>query len=115
SGDRLAGAAHVRRLPCNRGELLGGGVEDVRVLLRVAHAHVQRDLLDARDLHRGLVAEALHERGCYLLLVALLEPRRDLRLCRGFHQSISLPDFLATRMRLPPSRVTWTRVGSRDS
>src|SRR4029079_650794 len=114
-GDRLARAADAGRLPGERGELLGGGVEHVRVLLRVADAHVERDLLEARDLHLRLVAEALAQSGSDLLLVALLQPRRNLCLGRGFHYSISLPDFLATRTRLPPSRLTPTRVGSRDS
>src|SRR5215207_1983341 len=83
--DRLARAADVRRLPGDCGELLRRGVEHVRVLLRVAHAHVERDLLDARDLHRGLVAEALLEGGSDLPLVALPQARRDLCRCRGFH------------------------------
>src|SRR5688572_32039596 len=52
SSDLLARTAHVRGLAGDGGELLGGGVEDVRVLLRVAHAHVQRDLLEARDLQK---------------------------------------------------------------
>src|SRR5215204_5971506 len=101
--DRLARAADARGLARDRGELLRRGVEHVRVLLRVAHAHVERDLLDARDLHHGLVAELLLEARLDLGLVALLEPRRDARRCRGFHQSISFPDFLATRVGWPES------------
>jgi hypothetical protein len=71
--DRLARAADVRLLAGDRRELLGGGVEDLGVLLGVADAHVQRELEQPRRLHRGRVAEALDQRGADLLEVALLE------------------------------------------
>ena len=40
----------LRLLAGDRGELLLGRVEHVRVLLGLAHPHVQGDLLDTRDL-----------------------------------------------------------------
>ena len=99
-GDRLARAAHVGLLAGDRGELLLGRLEHLRVLLGVAHAHVQRDLLDARDLHRARVAEALLELRVDLLLVALLEARRDVGLCRWLPCLVDVrPDFLAKRTR----------------
>src|SRR3954467_15538563 len=82
--DRLARTAHVRLLAGDRAELLARGIEDLRVLLGVADAHVQRDLDEARGLHRRRVAEALDERGADLLDVALLEAGGGLR-CVGRH------------------------------
>src|SRR5215210_5988476 len=109
--DRLARAAHVRLLAGDRAELLGGGVEDLRVLLGVADAHVQRDLEDARRLHRRRVAEALDQRRADLLVVARLEPRLDLGcLRRHGDQSSAVPDRRVTRAREPPSRAIPTRV-----
>src|SRR3954471_18889949 len=72
-GDRLARAADVRLLAGDRGELLLGGLEHLGVLLGVADAHVERDLLDLRDLHDRRVAEALLQRGPDLLDIALLQ------------------------------------------
>src|SRR4051795_7581478 len=82
--DRLARAADVRLLAGDRAELLARGVEDLRVLLGVADAHVQRDLEEARRLHRRRVAEALDERRADLLEVALLEAGVGLR-CLSSH------------------------------
>src|SRR3954469_9775098 len=109
--DRLARAADVRLLAGDRAELLGGGVEDLRVLLGVADAHVQRDLDQPRRLHRRRVAEAVDQRGADLLDVALLEAGGRLR-CLGCHfdQSSAVPDRRVTRAREPPSRVMPTRV-----
>src|SRR3954464_15978955 len=81
---RLARTAHVRLLAGDRAELLARGVEDLRVLLGVADAHVQRDLDEELGLHRRRVAEALDERGADLLDVALLEAGGRLR-CLGRH------------------------------
>ena len=80
----------LRLLAGDRGELLGGGVEHLRVLLGLADAHVQDDLLDLRRLHDRRVAEALHERGLDLVVVTLLQ---------AGHQSILLPERRATRER----------------
>src|SRR5579872_852523 len=48
--DRLARLAHLRALARDRRELVDCGIEKLRVGLRVADAHVERDLLDARHL-----------------------------------------------------------------
>ena len=81
-GDRLAGAPDRRLLAGDRRELLGGGVEELGVLLGVTDAHVQGDLLEARRLHHRRVAEALDQRGSDLLEVARLEA---CGLGGGFH------------------------------
>src|SRR5438094_3776487 len=72
-GDRLAGAPHAGTLAGERRQLPGGRLEHARVLLGVADAHVDGDLLDARDLHDARVAEALDEGRADLLEVAGLE------------------------------------------
>src|SRR4051812_28538243 len=109
--DRLARAADIGLLAGDRPQLLGGGVEDLRILLGVAHAHVQRDLRQPRRLHRRRVAEAVDQRGADLLEVALFEAGGRLR-CLGCHfdQSSAVPDRRVTRAREPPSRVMPTRV-----
>src|SRR4051794_26396737 len=109
--DRLARAADARALARDRLELLGGGLQHVGVLLRVAHTHVERDLHEPRRLHPAAVAELLEELRGDLLLVALLQARDDLGL-GDRHQSISSPERFAMRLRWPPSRVIFTRVGS---
>jgi hypothetical protein len=81
--NRLARPAHVGTLPRDHGQLLGGRLEHRGVLLGVADAHVQGDLLDARRLHGRRVTEPLDERGADLVHVALLEARHELRLCDG--------------------------------
>src|SRR4051812_47882151 len=83
--DRLARAADVRLLAGDRAKLLLGGVEDLRVLLGVADAHVQGDLEQPRRLHRRRVAEAVDQRRADLLVVALLEARGRL-WCLGRHR-----------------------------
>src|SRR4051794_8868982 len=72
-GDGLAGPADVRLLAGDVGQLLPRRLEHLRVLLALAHAHVERDLDQARRLHRGGVAEPPHERVAQLLVVAVLE------------------------------------------
>ena len=49
----LRRAADVRLLAGDRRQLLGRGLEHLRVLLRLADAHVEGDLLQARRLHRA--------------------------------------------------------------
>src|SRR5436190_4123815 len=111
-GDRLARAADVRALPRDDGELLGGRLEHVGVLLGVADAHVERDLHEPRGLHRARVAEALHQARTDLALVHRLEPGADLRLGDRHHSKAS-PLRLLNRTRRPPSSVVVpTRVGS---
>src|SRR3954449_11531190 len=111
-GDRLAGAPDVRLLAGDRRQLLGRSLEHARVLLGLAHAHVERDLLDARDLHDARVAEALHERGADLLEVARLQASGGGSFGGYGTQSIWVPERRATRTRLPSSaRVVPIRVG----
>src|SRR5205085_6644005 len=112
-GDRLARPADVRSLAGNRAELLGRGLEDVRVLLGVADAHVQGDLHEPRRLHGRRVREPLDEGRADLTLVALLQAGDDACLCGG-HSSNSSPERFATRLRWPSSRTIRTRVGSPD-
>src|SRR3954454_4730051 len=50
-GERLLRPAHLRPLARDDRELLDRGVEDLRLGLRLADAHVERDLRDPRDLH----------------------------------------------------------------
>ena len=68
----------------DRRELLRGGLEHLGVLLRLAHAHVDRDLHDPGRLHHGRVAEPLHQLRLDLALVALLEPRSHQLLSVNF-------------------------------
>src|SRR5829696_976531 len=111
-GDRLPRAAHAGLLAGDGGQLLGGGLEHLRVLLGLADAHVEGDLGQPRHLHRARVAEALLETPVDLGLVALLEAGGHVGLGGGLHQSMSLPLRLATRTRRPPSsRRTPTRLG----
>src|SRR5690606_8589464 len=49
-------------------------LQNLLVAHRLAHAHVERDLGQARHLHRVLVAEALHQLRDDFFLVLLLKP-----------------------------------------
>ena len=68
-------------------------MQDFLVGGRFAHAHVERDLADPRDLHRRLVAKLLRERrGDFLLLHGItkgLEP--TIRMRKGESPSDVLP------------------------
>src|SRR5205823_8505350 len=72
---RSSDLAHLGALPGDRGQLLERALEHLRFGLRVADAHVERDLLQARDVHQRAGPELLLELPAQLLLVALLEPR----------------------------------------
>src|SRR6266568_1327324 len=54
-------------------EVCDGVVQDLLVRRRLADAHVERDLPDARHLHRGLVPELLHQVGHDVLAVIVLQ------------------------------------------
>src|ERR1019366_4430565 len=71
--DRLARPAHARSLAGDRRQLLGRGIEHLGVLLGLADAHVYRDLLDPRRLHRGRVAKALDQGRSDLLQIPALQ------------------------------------------
>src|SRR5213083_1748506 len=55
----LTCATDLRALAGDRGELLHSGVELLGVVLRLADAHVERDLLAARHLHDRLDLEVV--------------------------------------------------------
>src|SRR5581483_9911474 len=112
--DRLAGAPHLRPLTGDRRQLLDRGVERLGVGLRLADAHVERDLLDARHLHDRLEAQLLLQARAHLALVALLEAG-DVRLDGGVHRSISWPQpsRLHTRTRTVLSFTVFTTVPTR--
>src|SRR5438445_32333 len=59
--DRLLGPARLRALAGDRRQLLDGALERLGLGLRVADAHVQRDLRDPRHLHDRGDAELLLE------------------------------------------------------
>src|SRR6266516_3492602 len=65
----------TRALTGNRRQLLDRAVERLRLGLRLADAHVERDLGDARHAHQRPEAELLLELGAELVLVALLQAR----------------------------------------
>src|SRR5688572_28009060 len=67
--DRLLGAGDHRLLAGDAAELVGAGVDDLRVLGGFAEAHVDHDLGDLRDRHDVVVAELLLEAGHRFLLV----------------------------------------------
>src|SRR5262249_19396752 len=73
--DRLARAPHLGALPRDRCQLVEGALEHLRLGLRVADAHVERDLLEARDVHDRAGTELVLELRAQLLLVALFEAR----------------------------------------
>src|SRR2546430_10543385 len=71
--DRLLGARDHGLLPADRRQLLDRGVEELRILRRLAEPHVEHDLLEARHGQRVLDAEIAHERGGDLATVALAQ------------------------------------------
>src|SRR6266550_1445184 len=111
--DRLAGAPDLGALAGDRGQLLDGRVEQLRLGLRLADAHVERDLLDAGRLHDRVEAELLLEARPDLGLVLLLQARR-VRVGYGAHvRSISSPHCLQTRTRTVRSLTTFSIVPTR--
>src|SRR5262249_38048785 len=81
--DVLLGARDDRRLTGDELELLDGVVDDLRVLVRLAQAHVDRDLHDPRHLHDGGVVELLHHGRLDGAVVERAEARRLLALVLG--------------------------------
>src|SRR5690606_5193170 len=101
AGDRDAGVGGDRLLAGDLGHLLDGVLQHLLVADSLAHAHVQRDLADARHLHRVLVTEALDQLRHDLFLVNLLKPGHG-----AFPQaSIASPLERKTRTLLPSSRT----------
>src|SRR6266849_3096678 len=114
--DRLPGAPHLRALAGDRRQLLDRLVELLRVVLRLADAHVERDLRDPRHLHDRLEPELVLQGRAKLALVALLDAR-GVGLGRRHYLSISWPQsaLRQTRTRIVLSftvrRCVPTRVG----
>src|SRR5215211_5259157 len=73
--DRFAGTADLRPLPGDPRQLLDRAVECLRLGLGLAHAHVQRYLGHARNLHHRAQAELLLELRGQRVAVELLEAR----------------------------------------
>src|SRR3954454_15113390 len=101
AGDRLLRLRHDGLLPGDDLEIAHGGFEQARLLHGTADAHVEHDLLEARDLHDVADTERLLERGADLVVVPLLEPGRDRRGCFGRGHVRSAPHFLQTRRFVP--------------
>src|SRR5579862_4273001 len=112
--DRLAGLAHLCALAGDDRQLLDRGVELLRVGLRFADPHVERDLLDARHLHDRAQAELLLELGPDLADVLLLHARL-VWLHDRHYLSISWPQpgFLQTRTRTVLSLTVFSTVPTR--
>src|SRR5439155_3066502 len=73
----------------DRGQLLDRVVERLRLRLRLADAHVERDLLDARHLHDRVEPELVLQARAQLLLVQGFEAGCVVGGDRGAHRSIS--------------------------
>src|SRR2546425_654068 len=77
--DRPARLGDHRLLPGDPGHVGERVVERLLVGGGLAHAHVERDLAQARHLHHGLVAELLHQLRHYFLAVVDRQARRRSR------------------------------------
>src|SRR3989441_7902727 len=77
--DRPARLGDHRLLPRDPGHVGERVVERLLVGGGLAHAHVERDLAQARHLHHGLVAELLHQLRHYFLAVVDRQARRRSR------------------------------------
>src|SRR5207244_7658943 len=91
--DRLARAPDLGALARDRRQLSDRSVERLRVGLRLADAHVERDLLQTRDVHDGRQAELLLQPCAQLLLVHDLHSRLVVR--RGAGVALALTGLLA--------------------
>src|SRR5215831_7710750 len=93
--DRLLGLGDHRLLPRELLHVAHRVLEDLLVGDGFADAHVQHDLLDPGDFHRGLVAELLDQRRHDFLLVDFLEARHG--------QTPSISPFDLKKRTLRPS------------
>src|SRR5690606_32037349 len=73
--DRLLGDGDDGLLPGDQRHFLGSGLDLLLVLARFADAHVERDLLETRDLEPVLVTELLGHRLNDALVICLPEAR----------------------------------------
>src|SRR6185295_15270958 len=101
--DRFLRPPRHRLLAGDARELVGAGIDDLRVGRRFAEAHVHDDLLKLGHGHHVLVAELLGQRRDHFLLVFLFEPAR--------HLSTTPSHLRHTRTLRPSPRILWpTRV-----
>src|SRR5215470_13353228 len=77
-GDGLLGPRHHRLLSRDGEEVRHREVEDLGILLALAHAHVEHDLLEARHLEGVGVAPLLHHGGDYRRPEPVAQPRGDI-------------------------------------
>src|SRR5207237_2645952 len=90
-------AAHDRLLPRDARELVGAGVDDLRVRGRLAEAHVHDDLVDLRHGHHVLVHELLLQGRDDVLGVLLFQP--------GAHLSTTPSHLRQIRTLRPSPRI----------
>src|SRR6476661_3985225 len=95
--DGLAGLGDQGLLPGDRGEVLDGTLDQLRVASRLADTHVDHDLGQAGHLHDVLDVELGLQRGEDLLAVAGLQTRGHRGRGLGLGHQISLPDLRETR------------------
>src|SRR5581483_10179186 len=76
--NRLLGLRDHRFLTGNLAQLRRRRVQQLALLRRLAHAHVDHDLFQARYGHGIAQLELLHQRRTHFFLEALLEPHRPL-------------------------------------
>src|SRR5690606_5825268 len=101
-GHRHARLGDHRLLARDLGHVGDGVLEDLLVGRGLAHAHVERDLLQARDLHRIGVAEALHQLRHHFFLVELFKSGGH----RGIPQASSASPLERNTRSLRPSSST---------
>src|SRR5207247_4587193 len=114
--DRLPGAAHLRTLTRDRRQLLDRRIERLRVGLRVADAHVERDLRDPRHLHDRVELELVLELRAEPAVVELLQARGPgLGRSCSHQRSISWPQpsRLQTRTRTVSPFTSLSRTPTR--
>src|SRR5262249_12642328 len=101
--DRLARLADHGLLAGDHGELFGRLLDELRVLRRLADAHVDHDLFEFRHLVHVGVAELLLELRTDVLAVALEQPRQ--------HQSTSgASEMIFMKRRARSSRATGPKM-----
>src|SRR5690606_5768770 len=101
-GHRHARLGDHRLLARDLGHVGDGVLEDLLVGRGLAHAHVERDLLQARHLHRIGVAEALHQLRHHFFLVELFKSGGH----RGIPQASSASPLERNTRSLRPSSST---------